>query len=157
MVRAIEEIRACGHKNVISTHRTTFEITKEEDLSVSGNCIIAVGADKGSVDLSPEFRSILNESGSRLITRLICMDVEVEIISEGAPGITLTHQTDLVWRRSAYTCNRTIGIYSSHTASSLPRNLISHLQAEEDLLITLTAITPELRLSATLRDLFPDE
>ena len=52
----IEEIEAYGHENVRSTHKTTFEITKERALTKRGNCIIAVGATKGARDLGYRFR-----------------------------------------------------------------------------------------------------
>ena len=51
-----EFITAFGHKNVRATHRTTLEITKDEELSVRGDCIVAVAADKGFFDLKPKFK-----------------------------------------------------------------------------------------------------
>lgn len=35
----------CGHENITARHRTTFEFTKEADLSMKGDCIIGVCAD----------------------------------------------------------------------------------------------------------------
>ena len=38
------KIIAYGHKNVRGTHKTTFEITKDKDLTERGTCIIGVNA-----------------------------------------------------------------------------------------------------------------
>ncbi|HOL41864.1 DUF371 domain-containing protein [Methanospirillum sp.] len=139
MVREEEYLTACGHPNITANHRTTFEITKEHELSLAGSCIIAVGSDKGALDLSRRFRDILQHPGSRLITTLTCGPYMVQISSQGDPGLSLTHPTDLVWRRSAYTCNRTIGVFSDHTARDLPREMIHLLARGAELEVVLVA------------------
>ncbi|HIP58595.1 MAG TPA: DUF371 domain-containing protein, partial [Archaeoglobus profundus] len=35
-----EVITAWGHPNITAKHRTTLEITKDEELSIRGDCII---------------------------------------------------------------------------------------------------------------------
>lgn len=139
----ITQIIHCrGHKNVRALHKSTFEITKETELSESGDCIIAVAADKGAADLLPTFRDALSRKGTVLTTILSCGGVTATIRSEGSPGITLTHETDLVWRRSTFLCSRTIAIYSDHTACQLPRELIEHLQNSEEMTVTLRTELP---------------
>ena len=46
------EIPFSGHKNVLSLHKKTVEITKEPHLTVNGDCIIGVNAGIACVDLS---------------------------------------------------------------------------------------------------------
>ncbi|HIG98004.1 TPA: DUF371 domain-containing protein, partial [Candidatus Woesearchaeota archaeon] len=36
---------AHGHPNILATHRTTLEITKDSELTTRGNCVVAVAAD----------------------------------------------------------------------------------------------------------------
>ena len=36
---------AYGHKNILATHKTTIEFTKDKELSLKGNCIVGVRAD----------------------------------------------------------------------------------------------------------------
>ena len=139
----VEEIRCRGHVNVRALHKSTFEITKETELSPNGDCIIAVGADKGAADLSPEFRRAVGTAGAILITTLTVQGISVDIRSEGHEGITLTHPTDLVWRRSCFTCPRTIGIYADHTAAHIPRVLIDKLKEGDVMNVTLRAVLPE--------------
>lgn len=139
MVREEEYLTAYGHPNVTATHRTTFEITKEDELSLAGSCIIAVGADKGALDLSRRFRDALHHPDCRLTTTLSCGPYEVQITSRGDPGLSLTHPTDLVWRRSSFTCGRTIGIYADRTARDLPREMITLLAGGADVCVLLVA------------------
>ena len=61
-----EMIRCQGHAYVVSRHPTTFEITKEEHLTMKGDCIIGVAADKGAADLSPAFRAALSNELLRM-------------------------------------------------------------------------------------------
>lgn len=138
MPRAVESFSAYGHPAVTATHRSTFEITTETHLSATGSCIIAVRSEFGAADLSTRFRTLLTTEGCQLITVLECDDVQVTISSSGSPDLLLDHPTDLVWRRSAFTCGRTIGLYSDYTAGTLPREMITLLQGGKRLEITLT-------------------
>jgi uncharacterized protein len=139
MPRAVEQFSAYGHPEVTATHRTTFEITVEEHLSPAGTCIIAVRSEKGAVDLSTGFKDLLRSPGCHLITVLECGDTRVTVTSSGSPDLLLDHSTDLVWRRSSFTCGRTIGLYSDYTAVTLPREMITLLRAGRRLDVTLIA------------------
>lgn len=139
MARAEEHFSAYGHPFVTATHRSTFEITAEEHLSPAGSCIIAVRSEKSAAELSPALSALLTIPGSTLTTLLTCDDISVTIHSSGSPALCLDHPTDLVWRRSAFTCGRTIGIYADKTAASLPRELIDLLREERRLDVTLIA------------------
>lgn len=139
MARAEEHFSAYGHPCVTATHRSTFEITAEDHLSPAGSCIIAVRSEKGAADLSSALRAVLTVPGSTLTTLLRCADITVTIHSSGSPALCLDHPTDLVWRRSAFICGRTIGIYTGLTAAGLPRELIDLLCEEERLDVTLIA------------------
>jgi hypothetical protein len=55
----------------------------------------------------------------------------------------LSHPTDLVWRRSSFVCDRTIGIFSDRTARTLPRPLIVRLSEGDDLRVELTVTAGE--------------
>jgi hypothetical protein len=142
VMKIIETIHCRGHKNVMALHKSTFEITKETELSPNGDCIIAIGADKGAADLSPAFREALNIPGTILTTVLDCGGVTATVLSKGCSGITLAHETDLVWRHSTFLCPRTIAVCSGHTACQLPRELIEKLRNGEEMTVTLQAESP---------------
>lgn len=140
-----ETIRCRGHPNVLSRHRTTFEITREVHLTCKGDCIIAVGADKGAADLSPGFRAALSRDDAVLVTRLTCGDISVVVTSQGSAGLVLDHPTDMVWRKSGYVCGRTIGIGTDRVARTLPGELIDCLRAGRELLVEMTVTCGDYR------------
>lgn len=141
-MEAQEIIRCRGHPHVLGTHPTTFEVTREEHLTKNGNCIIGVAADKGCRDLSEHFREILSHDDAALLTHLACGGTVVEIRSRGSSALTLDHPTDLVWRRSAFVCGRTIGILSDTVAKTLPRDLVHCLERGDEMVVTLTVMRP---------------
>ena len=139
----VKEVIHCrGHPLVTGNHPTTFEVTREDHLTKNGNCIIGIAADKGCAGLSAAFRRVLANDDAVLITRLSSMDVTVEVKSHGSSRFTLDHPTDMVWRRSAFVCGRTIGILSDHVAADLPKTLIANLAAGKEMTVTLTATRP---------------
>jgi hypothetical protein len=106
-MRVEEFIEARGHTKIRGTHRTTFEFTKEAHLTERGDCIIGVGASKGAADLSYEFRQILQNSNSRITMLLVAGEFSEVVRGFGSQGLLLTNRTDLVVRKSDYTCGRT--------------------------------------------------
>jgi hypothetical protein len=141
-MEAQEIIRCRGHPLVLGTHPTTFEVTCEEHLTHNGNCIIGVAADKGCAGLSQEFRSLLCHDDALLVTRLEAGGVTTEIRSKGSARLLLDHPSDIVWRRSTFTCGRTIGICSDHVAATLPRELIARLRNGDGMTVSLTVTRP---------------
>ncbi len=141
-MEAQEIIQCRGHPLVSGNHPTTFEVTAESHLTSTGDCIIGIAADKGCAGLSAEFKNVLSHDDARLLTRLMCGEVTIEIHSRGSSQFTLSHPTDMVWRRSTFVCGRTIGILSDHVAATLPEDLIKNLVAEKTMIVTLTATRP---------------
>jgi hypothetical protein len=140
----IREVITChGHVHVRGTHRTTFEITCEDELSLQGDCIIGVSADKGAADLADDFCSLLADDRAILTTQLQAGDITCEIRSRGSSQMTFDHPTDLVWRRSDFVCGRTIGIGSDYVARTLPRELIESLSGGAEMIVIMTASREE--------------
>ena len=50
------EIPFRGHKNILSLHEKTLEITKESDLTINGDCIVGINADLACRDLPEDFK-----------------------------------------------------------------------------------------------------
>jgi uncharacterized protein len=142
-MKAEEVITAWGHPLVRALHRSTFEVTKEHGLTPNGDCIIAIGADKGAIDLAPAFRTVLGKESSYLTTVLVCEDHTLEVHSAGGPGISLLHPTDLVWRRSMFRCDRTIGNNSDMVALTIPREMVDCLREGAQISLHLTAECPD--------------
>jgi len=127
-LKAKEHLIAFGHENIKSTNKTTFEITKEEHLTPRGDCIAAVSASKGAVDLSPEFKKTACRPDAHIEIR-IAVDGEVETVkAKGHSALTFSHPTDLVVRKSDYVCGRTLAIRADKAACNLSRKLIEKLR-----------------------------
>ena len=127
-MRVEEFIEARGHTKIRGTHRTTFEFTKEAHLTERGDCIIGVRASKGAADLSYEFRQILQNSNSRITMLLVAGEFSEVVRGFGNQKLLLTNRTDLVVRKSDYTCGRTLMVRSDIAAMGLPRGLIALLR-----------------------------
>lgn len=123
-----EIIVGYGHTNVLATHRTTVEFTKEAHLSKNGDCIIVVKADKALVDLSSQFKEKLRQPTSRLIVTIDVDGLKEQITAKGSPHLSLTHPTEMVIRKSDYTCARTLAIHADKAAHDLSRQLVKKLQ-----------------------------
>jgi hypothetical protein len=129
--RIVETLNAHGHRVVKATHRTAFEITKEEHLTSRGDCVLAVGADKGISELSAEFRRMASRDAAA-----ISITIEVDGIVESAVGrgsalLTFEDDSDIVARKSTFTCGRTIMIRSSKAAADFSREIVNKLRSPE--------------------------
>ena len=138
-MKASETISARGHENVTSRNRTTFEITKEPHLTKKGDCIVVVSANKGASDLSPEFKKLAQNEKAK-ITITIEARGQVEVVNAyGSPQLSFTHPTDLVVRKSGYTCSRTLAVRADKAAKDLSRTLVEKLQnPRQRVKVTLT-------------------
>jgi hypothetical protein len=137
-----EVIHAFGHENVLATHRSTLEITKEPHLTKEGDCIIAVSADKALADLNEKFkRGLLNENAHVAIL-IEANNVTDTVFAQGSPQLLLAHPSDIVVRRSSHICDRTLAVKASKAACDLPRKLVQNLRnPKQEVKITLTVKT----------------
>ncbi|MCE5338995.1 MAG: DUF371 domain-containing protein [Methanomicrobiaceae archaeon] len=142
-MKARDIVRARGHPLIQGIHPTTFEVTRDETLTLSGDCIIGVAADKGAADLDPGLKVVLCDDRAVLTTRLIAGGETVEVRSRGSAALTLDHPADLVWRRSDFVSDRTVGIHADCVAAGLPRPFIEALRRGEELVVELEAEIPE--------------
>ncbi|MDK2974767.1 MAG: uncharacterized protein PWP08_1138 [Methanofollis sp.] len=142
-MKARDVIHCFGHPNVRALHPTTFEVTTEPLLSPAGDCIIGVRADKGAAALDPGLKALLADDRAVVTTHLSVRGIETIVRSRGSAGITLDHPTDLVWRRSAFVCGRTVAVGSDTVARTLDRRLVELLARGAELVIEIEAVIPE--------------
>jgi hypothetical protein len=135
-----EIILGYGHENIQATHKTTFEITKEAQLSRRGDCIIAVSANKTMTDFSSEFKENLRKEKDKIMILIEAGDAAEVVNAFGSPRLILAHPTDMVVRKSNYICNRTLAIQADKAACDLSRKLVEKLKnPKQKVKITLTA------------------
>lgn len=133
-----EVIHARGHLNVTATHRSTFEVTTEKDMSLAGDCIIAVSADKGAASLSEAFKVAAACDDAYMITRIACDGSSDTIIGWGSAALTFTDPVSMVFRVSDFACGRTVMIHADKPASRLDRDLVKALAKGKDVVIEIT-------------------
>ena len=127
-MKVTEVVEAWGHENVLSTHKSTFEITREKDITKRGDCIIAVRSSKGASDISSKFKQFVKKKGVKIMISIECDKFSEKINAEGSPFLSFVDDTDLIVRKSSYVCGRTIAINADKAAIDLSRQLIRKLQ-----------------------------
>jgi len=139
-LRAVEEIEAWGHRNITAKNRVTFEITKESWLTTRGDCIIAVRASKGAMDLNDNFKRVAGVEGAKISVIIEADDFREEAVGCGDPDLSFKHSTDLVARKSGYVCGRTLMVWSDKAACDFSRDFVRTLQdPKKRIRIILTA------------------
>ncbi len=133
-----ETVWAFGHANIQAVHPSTLMFTKEKNLSKTGDCIVAVAADKAPADLSPQFKEKLKASNAKL-TILIEADGSTQQLNAfGSPKLVLSNPNDMVIRKSDYVSDRTLAIHADKSSSDLPREFVEKLKnPQQKLKITL--------------------
>ena len=134
------KIMAKGHKNVLSMHKSTFEITKDKDLSLAGDCIIGLDIDKSMEDFPKEFKEKLANDNTKVIVELKTPNAYDEIEGYGHHDLSLSHPTDIVCRKSTFVCSRTLMIKSNKAAIDLNRDLIQDLANGESMEVNIRLI-----------------
>ncbi len=126
-MKIIDSVEFFGHPLIKATHKTTFEITKEEKISPRGDCIIGVKANKSCKDLDDELKILMtNNIPIKMTIHVGQYSFEVNAI--GHPSLLLTDEKDIVVRKSNYVCPRTLAIRSDKAAIDMPREMILMLK-----------------------------
>jgi len=114
---------------VRAAHRSTIEITREEHLTPSGDCIVGVRADKGLADLSSSTKRALKSNDARVKLRMVTPGGEFSIWARGSDDLSFESRTALVIRRSSYVCGRTLAILAESSAREVPRAIVGSLKS----------------------------
>jgi hypothetical protein len=125
-VRAV--IFGYGHENILATHKTTLEFTKDKHLSKKGDCIATVATDKALADLSGEFKENLRKTNTKLSVLIEVDGLIEQVNAHGSPRLILTHPTNMVIRKSDYVCSRTLAIHADKAAQDLSRDFVEKLK-----------------------------
>jgi len=122
------EIEFFGHENIRSNHKKTIEITKESHLTTRGDCIIGVSANSSCADLPEKLKNKLRDSKTHVRFLIKVDDDEFVLEGMGHSDLTLTHDEDIVLRKSDFTCPRTISVKCDKASDLVPREMVSKLQ-----------------------------
>ncbi|ADC65429.1 Protein of unknown function DUF371 [Ferroglobus placidus DSM 10642] len=141
MGKILEVISAYGHENIKATHKTTFEITKEKELTPRGDCIIGVRADKSIRDVNEELKQILrNAERVEVVLRLPDYGLEERLFGFGSKKMSFEDENDVVVRKSDFVCGRTLLIRASKAARDLSREFVELLKDRKTIIEMLVIV-----------------
>ena len=122
------EIPFQGHKNILSLHQKTLEITKDDELTSNGDCIVGVSANISCVDLPEKMKKKIRNPKTKITFSIRAGNKKFIIQGNGSKKLSLKHTKDIVLRKSAFTCSRTIAINCDNASSDIPRDFVKILQ-----------------------------
>lgn len=123
----LERIYAFGHINLLSTHKTTIELTKAKKLTKKGNCIVGINATKACFDLNPILKEKIY-NGKKIKVTLKVDNFQDSFFGFGNKELRLLDKDDIVFRKSSYVCNRTILLNCTKSSNDINRELIAKLK-----------------------------
>ncbi len=126
-----------GHRKVNSLHKTTFEVTRDKQIFITADCIIGVQSESILEYLPIEIKKAIRDENAVIKIKLETENAEDTINGYGHENLTLIHPTDMVCRKSSYTCSRTLMIKADKAAVDLKKELIKDLKDGKDLKITI--------------------
>jgi len=125
---------AYGHPNILATHKTTLEFTKDKELSLKGDCVVGVKAD---FDLSKlkKFIKKLKTNKITITIKIISKNkkykkIQEKISAEINPKFN-SHK-EFVIRKTDFVSERTFAIKADKAAFELSRNLIEFLKEKKN-------------------------
>ena len=126
-----ELIEFHGHPMIKSTHRSTIEVTRDEELTLRGDCIIGVGANRGLTDFAPATKTAIQSgSGCEVVVTLQVEDGEFfSLKAKGSDRLSLRSSTEMVIRKSTYASDRTLAVSANAAAIDIPRKIVESLRS----------------------------
>lgn len=126
-----DEVTFYGHPNVQSMHGKTVEITKDEHLTLKGDCIIGVRASKACIDLDETLRHRLKSDDSVVKIEIMVGNDSFVINGMGDERFTLLNPHDIVIRKTNFVCPRTMSVKCNMASSDMPRRMVRMLQDKD--------------------------
>ncbi len=124
----LDEVIFKGHPNVQSLHSRTIEITKDKDLTLNGDCIIGINANKACKDLDAGIKKRIKKKDSLIEIGLIVEPYSFTVKGFGDDKLLLTNEDDIVLRKSKFICDRTLSINCNFSSLEIPREIINSLK-----------------------------
>ncbi|HEV8406208.1 MAG TPA: DUF371 domain-containing protein [Nitrososphaera sp.] len=126
-----DEVTFYGHPNVQSLHGKTVEITKDDHLTLRGDCIIGVRANKACADLDETLRRRLRTNDSVVTIEIMVGDESFLINGKGDERFTLQDPKDIVIRKTNFVCPRTMSVGCDRASSDMSRKIVKMLQDKD--------------------------
>lgn len=114
---------AYGHENILATHKTTLEFTKDKSLTKKGDCIIGINSD---LDLN-SIKKFIKKIKKKNIKIIIRINNKKEIINCKI-NKNFNSNREIVIRKSNYSDKRTFAINADKAACDVRREIIKELK-----------------------------
>jgi hypothetical protein len=89
-----------------------------------------VNANLACIDLPEKFKKKVQNSNSEIIFTIKVGPHSFTIHGKGSEKLTLKHKNDIVLRKSAFVCSRTLAINCDMASDDIPREIIKELQSQ---------------------------
>ncbi|MBD3205002.1 DUF371 domain-containing protein [Candidatus Bathyarchaeota archaeon] len=122
--------RGSGHPNITCKHETTVMITKDDHLTLRGDCIAAIQSEIGLKDLSKDIKKLARDEKTKITLILEVENQRFKVTGRGHPNLTYKHPRDMVARKSSYACDRTLMILADKAAIDVDRELVDLLRID---------------------------
>jgi len=109
---------AKGHENIVSSHSTTFEFTKEKDVTKQGHCIVGV-------ESNFDFQKLKKLNGKLKIT-IQADKIKEIIVAEKNPDFN--DEKEIVIRTSSFSSPRTFAINADKSSDDFSKELKQKLK-----------------------------
>lgn len=125
----IYKFNAYGHPNILATHKTTLEFTKDKELSLKGDCIVGVNAD---FELE-KLKKFIQKSKNKKITIIIeTINHKIQEKITAELNSNFNSNKEFVVRKTDFVSERTFATSSNKAAFDLNRQLIEFLKKNGD-------------------------
>ena len=151
----LDKIEAFGHENILSSHKTTIELTKVNTLTTKGNCIIGINATKACYDLNSTLKEKIRD-GKRIRVILKVDDLQDSFYGFGNKQLRLLNKEDIVFRKSSYISNRTILVNCTKSSNDINRKLVEKLKVPGKKLTIILEINDKLQGNIGIKRVFCD-
>jgi len=123
-----DEVEFTGHPMVRSLHRNTIEVTRDPHLTLRGDCIIGVNADKGPSELASSVREAISSENSKILITIEVPPNEFVVRATGGKELTLESREEMVIRKSCFVSPRTLALNADAAAKDIPRKMVEALR-----------------------------
>ncbi len=123
----IHEFQVSGHPNITATHKSTLEFTKENNVTLRGDCILGVSATTSLYDLPEEMKQAI-QKGNEMEVELLIDGEKIVIKGRGHKNLLLSNKQAMVIRKSEFTCPRTLMIDADAAAKDIPNSVLAKMK-----------------------------
>jgi len=121
-----------GHLNILSSHKTTLEFTKDSHLTSKGNCIVGIQAEFSIAGLKQFLR-----------LKKVKITMKVGKLSDtviASPNPKFAGKRELVIRLGDYASRRTFAVKADKASKDLNRQLVNALKSGQKGLVTISKV-----------------